>query len=66
MLITLNGEAREAASGKSLLDLVKELGLDPKAVVAERNGNIVERASFAELVLAEGDTLELIRLVGGG
>ncbi len=66
MIITLNGEEREAASGKSLLDLVKELGLDPKAVVAERNGGIVERASFDGVVLDEGDTLELIRLVGGG
>jgi thiamine biosynthesis protein ThiS len=66
MKITVNGEQRDAAGDTTVLALLETLGLNPQGTVVERNGVIVDRSAFAETVLAEGDTLELVRFVGGG
>lgn len=65
MKLTVNGEAREVAAA-TVLDLLEELGINPLCTVVERNAEIVDRASFRDTTLAEGDVLELVRLVGGG
>ena len=49
-----------------LVGLMEQLGLKPQATVVERNGAIVERSRYDEIILAEGDELELVRFVGGG
>jgi len=49
-----------------LLDLLASLGLKPESTVVEYNGAVLDRVRFSELVLSEGDTLELVRFVGGG
>jgi sulfur carrier protein len=66
MHITLNGTRRDIAPGRTLLDLIAALDLDPTVVVAERNGDIVSGARFAATVLHDGDRLELLSFVGGG
>ena len=38
----------------------------PSVVVAEVNGSIVTRERFGSKPLAAGDTVELVRFVGGG
>ena len=63
--ITINGEQREVAS-RTVLGLLEELRLQPKRMVVEHNGVIVQRDSFGDTPLNEGDVLELVRLVGGG
>jgi sulfur carrier protein len=65
MKITLNGELREVAA-RTVLQLLEELGLEPGRTVVERNAAIVQRALYQDTILAEGDVLELVRLVGGG
>jgi thiazole synthase len=64
--ITLNGEPRSAATGTTIAALAAELGLDPAKVAVERNLQIVPRSTLAEVILAEGDTLEIVHFVGGG
>jgi len=66
MTITVNGQPREVAEGTSVLALLESLDLKPEATVVERNTDIVERSRYAETRLTEGDTLELVRFVGGG
>lgn len=66
MQIVLNGESREIKDGAILLDLLTGLNLPQDAVVAELNGDIVDRADFAARRLAPGDVIELVRFVGGG
>ncbi|MEJ2070894.1 MAG: sulfur carrier protein ThiS [Syntrophobacterales bacterium] len=63
--ITINGEPREVASG-TVLDLLEELRLQPKRMVVEQNGVIIQRETYGEAPLGEGDVLELVRIVGGG
>ena len=64
--ITLNGDARGVAAGMSIAALVADSGLDPAKVAVERNRVIVPRSTLAEVMLAEGDELEIVHFVGGG
>lgn len=66
LAVTVNGERREAPAGATVLSLLESLGLDPAHVVVERNGEILRREDFPSTPLAEDDTLEIIRFVGGG
>jgi len=63
--LTINGENREV-SANTVFDLLNELGLHPRGTIVERNREIVDREAYGETRLAEGDVLELVRLVGGG
>ena len=64
--LTVNGETFRIAEGSSVLDLVRELELNPKKVAFDRNLEIVPRSTLANVILAEGDILEIVHFVGGG
>ena len=66
MRLRLNGEVRDVPDGTRLAGLFESLGLDAAQVAAERNGELVPRSEWGALVLAEGDELEVVTLVGGG
>ncbi len=66
MKLTINGELRDVADGATVLGLLEALGFRPEVTVVERNADILERANFGETALADGDTLEIVRFVGGG
>ena len=62
----VNGADRQIAEGSTLADLVAELGYGNRMVVIERNGEPVERARFGEIVVEDGDVIEIVRAVAGG
>ena len=64
--ITLNGEPRTVTSGTTIAALAAELGLNPAKVAVERNLEIVPRSTLADVVIGEGDRLEIVHFVGGG
>lgn len=64
--ITVNGAPRTVPGPISLAGLLEHLGLDPRAVVVERNRAIVRRPSLADTPVVEGDVIELVHFVGGG
>ncbi len=64
--ILVNGRARQVALGNTVLDLLTELGRDPRAVAVERNGEIVRRPAYGETRLAAGDRVEVVGFVQGG
>ena len=66
MIITVNGQDHSVPSPATLVDLLQQLDLDPRAVVVELNREIVRRARLAETRLANGDSVELVHFVGGG
>ena len=66
MNITVNGKPTACDEGETLLELLRRLGLTPEKIVVERTRDIVPAAAFAETVLLDGDTLELLQFVGGG
>ena len=66
MEIRVNGETRQWDRSFTVRDLLEALGIRPGAVVVERNLRIVPRERVAEEVVEDGDSIEIIRLVGGG
>jgi thiamine biosynthesis protein ThiS len=64
--ILVNGEPRRIPGPATLDDLLRHLGLDPRAVVVEHNRQIVRRPRLADTALAAGDAVELVHFVGGG
>jgi thiamine biosynthesis protein ThiS len=66
MKIDVNGKPAAVPAGSTVQTLLEQLRLDSRQVVVERNQAIVPRHCFAEEVLAEDDTLEIVHFVGGG
>ena len=66
MKLRINGEEKEIADGLNLTSLLEQLQIRPARVVVERNREIVPRESYGAILLAEGDTLEIVHFVGGG
>ena len=64
--IMVNGELRRVPSPATAADLLRHLGLDPRTVVVEVNRQIVRRPSLNQMILANGDAVELVHFVGGG
>ena len=67
MQILINGNSRQfPAKSMTVADLVNALNVSGKRIAIECNGEIVPRSQFAEVMLKEGDKLEIVGAVGGG
>ena len=64
--IIANGQARTARAACPLAEFLSSLHLAPERVVVERNGAALTPAEARAVVLADGDRLEIVRLVPGG
>jgi sulfur carrier protein len=63
--VYINGSVREIEEGQSLRGLIDELCLR-HGLVIEYNGSIVPMNEWDNLILNDGDKLELVSIVGGG
>lgn len=66
MTISLNGERVDAREAKTIAQLIDRYQLPPQSILVEHNGLAVHRHEWVERSLAEGDRVELIRIVAGG
>lgn len=66
LTIEVNGKRQEVAEGRTVAGLLEDLGLDGRLVVVELNRQIVRRTEIADVVLKEGDRVEIVQFVGGG
>ena len=64
--IQINGERREIRAGTTLPELLATLDLPPQSVLVEHNGVALFRTDWPGVMFAEGDRLEIIRVVAGG
>jgi thiamine biosynthesis protein ThiS len=64
--VRVNGKPVDLVGPTPLLDYVRRLGVDPRAVAVEVNGVILQRESFTDCTLRQGDQVEIVRMVGGG
>jgi thiamine biosynthesis protein ThiS len=64
--VVVNGAPRAVRAGVTLLQLLDDLALDPRAVVVEHNRRIVRRPALGETRVDAGDAIELVHFVGGG
>ena len=52
--------------GKTLENYLSGTQYDPRRIAVERNGEIVPKSQYGEVVLQEGDCIEIVSFVGGG
>ncbi|MDP7063043.1 MAG: sulfur carrier protein ThiS [Planctomycetota bacterium] len=64
--VRINGKNQPWRPDWTVTDLLKELDAAGPGVAVERNLEVVRRQKFASTVIQPGDTLEVVRLVGGG
>jgi thiamine biosynthesis protein ThiS len=64
--LVVNGKPREIAIETDVAGFLKQLEIDPRAVAVAVNGEVVSRDLYASIRLHEGDSLEIVRMVGGG
>ena len=64
--IQVNGETRPVIAGGTVIDLLRELGLDNGRVAIERNLEILPRQKWSETQIVGGDRYEIVQFVGGG
>jgi sulfur carrier protein len=66
MNLVLNGEKRNLPGVCTVSELLDKLKLSSAPVLVEQNGQVVPRTQFAATNLADGDRVEIVRVVAGG
>lgn len=64
--LQVNGESRTCPPHTSLPTLLEQLGLNPRLVAVEYNGEILHRQYWEHTEIQTGDRLEVVTIVGGG
>ncbi len=64
--VTVNGMAHRFEQPLNCQQFLERLDLAGKRVALERNGEIVPRSRLGAEVLADGDKIEIVIVVGGG
>ncbi len=64
--VTVNGKRREIDDKTDLAALLQSLEVDARGVAVACNAEIVSREAYATVRLREGDSIEIVRMVGGG
>lgn len=62
----LNGETKTLKDPVALSDFLTQEGFSDKRIAVERNGEIVPKGEYANVILSDSDTLEIVAFVGGG
>jgi sulfur carrier protein len=68
-ILKINGAEKQFPAGQlpsTVAELLEHLGIKAATVVAEIDGRIVESKKFTGTKLHNGQSVELVRFVGGG
>lgn len=66
MTITLNGKPRQIEGPSTVTDFLRALDINPEQVAVALNGEVVPRDRWSTVSVREGDSVEVVRAVGGG
>lgn len=66
MRLTVNGKPRDYDGPAALPALLRALDVDRRRVAVARNGDVLRREEYEQVVLQDGDSLEIVHMVGGG
>ena len=64
--VTVNGTQHDMDGCASVETLLESLSVKEQYVAVARNGEVVPRTCWSHTMLSEGDSIELVRMVGGG
>ena len=64
--VTFNGKPRELEGALSIGAFLEALDINPQRVAVALNGEVTPRSEWPRVTVNEGDTVEVVRAVGGG
>ena len=64
--IQVNGQPKDVASSTDVSGLLEAMDISNPAVAVEVNASIIARDQFENVLLHQGDIVEIVSLVGGG
>ncbi len=64
--LKVNGELQTCSPQMNLPTFLEKIGLNPRLVAVEYNGEILHRQFWETTEMKEGDVLEIVTIVGGG
>jgi sulfur carrier protein len=64
--LQVNGDRHHCLPNTNLPQLLEQLGMNPRLVAVEYNGEILHRQFWNNTHIQEGDRLEIVTIVGGG
>ena len=64
-MVRINGKELDAA-GMTVSQYLDGTDYDRRRIAIERNGQILPKAQYDETILEDGDSIEVVSLVGGG
>ena len=65
-LFDADGTPKEFTQSQKLKDIIQQSCKNSSRVIAEVNGEIIKGPHWGEILIKEGDTIELVSFVGGG
>jgi len=66
MRLIINGEIVETANTETVLELLREIDVNPGLVAVEVNLSIIKKTDYSIYRLHEEDKVEIVNFVGGG
>ena len=66
MNITLNGKQHELEGERNVVALLQSLNVKAEQVAVALNGEVVRKRAWPQTEIRSGDTVEIVRAVGGG
>lgn len=64
--LTVNGEQKAIEQAMTVQAYLEANDLLLPFMAVARNGEVLLKSEYAQVVLQEGDVLEIVRMVGGG
>jgi len=64
--VSINGKKTDIENGATIEKLLVSLGIRPEGIAVEINKEIVPRAGHGRTIIKENDSIEIIRMAGGG
>jgi len=67
MQVRINGKDTEIQESVSIVDYLTSIGFDKQVSIAVAiNGEIIPKEEYGEIHLKNGDSMEVVRAIGGG
>lgn len=65
-MITVNGKQVELKEEITVLQFLEKEGYQTTRIAVEKNGEIVPKRTYKDVIIHSGDVLEVVSFVGGG
>lgn len=64
-MVRINGKFLDVA-GQTLLSFLEDNEYNIAKLAVEKNNEIIPKKTYADIVLSDGDKIEIVSFVGGG